>query len=114
MPHFIIHCSQEVLNLRSQNHLMQDVFDTANATGLFDKNDIKVRVQPFNEFIVGGDKTNFIHVFSHIMQGRSNQQKAELSKAIVQKLKTLFPEISNIAMNVYEFEKATYCNRNMV
>ena len=45
------------------------------------------------------------------MQGRTQEQRASLSKAIVSKLVELFPQIQNIAMNINEFEKATYCNR---
>jgi len=26
----------------------------------------------------------------------------------------MFPQVSNIAMNVSEFEKSTYCNKNMI
>jgi 5-carboxymethyl-2-hydroxymuconate isomerase len=63
---------------------------------------------------VGNKREDFIHVFAHIMQGRTTEQKANLSRAIVSKLVTLFPEISNIAMNISDFEKATYCNRTML
>lgn len=47
------------------------------------------------------------------MQGRTTEQKAKLSKTIVTKLSEMFPQVSNIAMNVSEFEKATYCNKSM-
>jgi len=29
-------------------------------------------------------------------------------------LSEMFPQVSNIAMNVSEFEKSTYCNKNMI
>nr|WP_024601092.1 hypothetical protein [Pseudoalteromonas sp. TB41] len=63
---------------------------------------------------MGNKREDFIHVFAHIMQGRTAEQKANLSRVIVSKLVTLFPEIPNIAMNISDFEKATYCNRTML
>lgn len=48
------------------------------------------------------------------MQGRTTAQKANLSKEIVSKLTELFPSIANIAINISDFEKATYCNRAML
>jgi 5-carboxymethyl-2-hydroxymuconate isomerase len=48
------------------------------------------------------------------MEGRSNGQKADLSKKIVQELTSIFPTVLNIGANIIEFEIANYCNRNML
>ena len=85
-----------------------------NASGLFEESDIKVRVKPFPVYAVGGGKEDFIHVFSYIMQGRTIEQRADLSKRIVSELADLFPTVRRIATNVAEFEKATYLNREML
>ena len=63
---------------------------------------------------MGNKKEDFIHVFANIMEGRSTEQKADLSNKVVQKLTSMFPHISKIAMNVRDFDKATYCNRDML
>tara|TARA_R110002126_G_scaffold285314_2_gene435563 strand:- start:939 stop:1151 length:213 start_codon:yes stop_codon:yes gene_type:complete len=65
-------------------------------------------------YFVGGKREYFIHVFSSIMQGRTTEQRARLSQLVVEKLVATFPHVPNIAMNVSEFEKATYCNRGML
>lgn len=114
MPHFIVHCSNDVLDGISEEKLNEELHAVANGSGLFEENDIKVRVQPFATYIVGNQKQSFIHVFASIMQGRTQEQRADLSKAIVSKLVELFPHIQNIAMNVDEFEKATYCNKALL
>ena len=44
------------------------------------ESDIKVRINPYKEFLVGNKTDNFIHIFAHVMQGRTTEQKAELSK----------------------------------
>ncbi len=114
MPHFIIDCSENVLSLAREEAILNAVHKAANATGLFKSNDIKVRIRAFKKYAVGNTKKNFIHVFGNIMEGRSTESKAGLSKAIVSKLKSMFPEIPVISINIREFEKATYFNRDML
>ncbi|ALN65251.1 putative 5-carboxymethyl-2-hydroxymuconate delta-isomerase [Lysobacter antibioticus] len=48
------------------------------------------------------------------MQGRSVEQRAALSKAIVNELAEMFPLLPRIAANIAEFEQATYFNRAMM
>jgi len=114
MPHFVVDCSESILSIHDEETINEQIHIIANLTGLFEENDIKVRVNPFRTFIVGNKKEDFIHVFSNIMEGRTTEQKSELSKAVVQKLTEMFPTVPNIAMNVRDFEKATYCNKSML
>ncbi|MCF6441875.1 5-carboxymethyl-2-hydroxymuconate Delta-isomerase [Pseudoalteromonas luteoviolacea] len=114
MPHFVMDCSESVLKTHGEELILEQVFLVASATNLFDDNDIKVRINPFKKYSVGNKREEFIHVFASIMQGRTEEQKAALSQAVVSKLVEMFPEVPNIAMNVDDFEKATYCNRTML
>jgi 5-carboxymethyl-2-hydroxymuconate isomerase len=114
MPHFIIDCSENIIQLKTPDEIMQTVYDAAESTGLFAKNDIKVRIRPFGYFKLGEDKKDFIHVFGNIMEGRSTEQKAALSKKIIQRLNDLFPGVTILSINVREFEKATYFNKTML
>lgn len=114
MPHFIIDCPQRLINSYSAPKLMSAIHDTADSTGLFKKGDIKVRIQPYEFFSVGNERQDFIHVFGYIMEGRTTEQKADLSRRIVAQLKTMFPDVPVVSMNVMDFEKATYCNRQML
>ncbi|NMH89239.1 5-carboxymethyl-2-hydroxymuconate Delta-isomerase [Flavivirga algicola] len=115
MPHFVIDCSENILTLQQPDKIIQEVHKCAVDTGLFDETDIKVRLNPFKEhYLIGGKKDDFIHVFANIMEGRTTKHKANLSKQIVTQLKFLFPTIPFIAMNIRDFEKATYCNKDMI
>ena len=114
MPHFVIDCSENIINLKPPEEIMQAVYDTAASTGLFDQGDIKVRINPFKYFNTGNTKGDFIHVFANIMEGRNPTQKSSLSKKIVARLKLMFADIPIISMNIRDFEKATYCNKSMV
>ena len=114
MPHFVVDCSQGILQQHSEEEILARLHRAVNSTGLFEEPDIKVRVNPFQVYAVGGGQEDFIHVFSHIMQGRTIEQRADLSKTIVSELAGMFPTLRRIATNVAEFEKATYFNRDML
>jgi 5-carboxymethyl-2-hydroxymuconate isomerase len=111
MPHFVIDCSKSIFKSHSEDYIIEQIHLVAKSTELFVESDIKVRANTFEKYLVGNKREDFIHVFAHIMQGRTTEQKAHLSKLMVTKLVSLFPNIMNIAINISDFEKATYCNR---
>ena len=114
MPHFIIDCSENVIQQKSPDELMQAVYDVAEATGLFAVNDIKVRLRPYQYFKLGADSANFIHIFAHILEGRSTEQKANLSKRMIERLNELLPGIPSLSINIHEIDKATYSNKALI
>jgi 5-carboxymethyl-2-hydroxymuconate isomerase len=114
MPHFVLDCSDTVLQSHDEASILQQVYQVAVATQLFDESDIKVRLNPYKTYLVGSQQSEFIHVYADIMEGRSTAQKADLSRRVVQKLCEIFPHINKIAMNVRDFEKASYCSRTML
>ena len=114
MPHFVIDCSENILKLKSPEEIMQDVYNSAESTALFDEGDIKVRINPFQYYNVGNKKDDFIHIFAYILEGRDTFQKSTLSKVIIKNLKTMFPEVPILSISISDFEKSTYCNKSMV
>lgn len=114
MPHFVLDCSNNIIKLKSPEEIIQKVYDTADSSGLFAKGDIKVRINPFEYFTVGNKKDDFIHIFANIMEGRTKEQKKQLSQSIVYELKQMFPSIPIISINIRDFEAETYCNKSMV
>ena len=93
---------------------MQAVYDVAEATQLFAVGDIKVRLRPYQYFKLGPGNTDFIHIFGNIMEGRSIEQKANLSRKMIERLNEMFPSISGLSINIREFEKATYSNKALI
>ncbi|MXO06961.1 5-carboxymethyl-2-hydroxymuconate Delta-isomerase [Flavobacterium sp. HBTb2-11-1] len=114
MPHFIIDCSENVIRKESADVIMQEVFDAALSTNLFVASEIKVRINPFTYYNNGNTLDDFIHVFGYIMEGRSDEQKGNLSKVIVTKLNALLPDVPVISTNIQEFEKSNYVNKTMI
>lgn len=114
MPHFVIDCSENIIKIESPENIIQKVYDTAESTGLFNKGDIKVRINPFKYYNIGNTKDDFIHIFANIMEGRTVLQKKNLSEKIITELKSIFPKVPIISINIRDFEKATYCNKSMI
>ena len=114
MPHFILDCTENILQLHEPRKTIEAVFETAVSTGLFEKNDIKVRLNPFKHSLVQSGEADFIHVFGNIMEGRTPEQKANLSKVIVTRLNELFPDVPIISMNIRDFTKESYFNKSMI
>ena len=113
MPHFVIDCSKNILKIKLPNEIIKKVYDTATSTNLFDKGDIKVRINTFEYYNIGNTKDDFIHIFANIMEGRTTSQKKNLSERIITELKSMFPDVPIISINIRDFEKATYCNKSM-
>jgi len=114
MPNFIVDCPQDVISMRKHVQLMQTISDAAEATGLFNPLDIKVRIRPYEHYLVANKQQDFMHVFGYIREGRTDEQKAMLSRQIVSALKQLYPEFPVISMNVMEFDNVSYLNTRML
>jgi 5-carboxymethyl-2-hydroxymuconate isomerase len=114
MPHFVIDCSRNVLNITTADEIMQAVYEAAESTKLFKENDIKIRINPFEHYKLGEGKSSFLHIFGNIMEGRTTEQKENLSRLILKTLNTILPDVSILSINISEFELATYCNKAML
>ncbi len=114
MPNFIVDCPQEFTSKHKPVSLMQTISDAAEATGLFNPQDIKVRLRPYAYYLVANQQQDFMHVFGYIREGRTDDQKTMLSRQIVGTLKQLYPEIPVISMNILEFDHVSYVNTRML
>ena len=47
MPHFVIDCSKDILEIHDPKSVALQVHNDANDSGLFEEDDIKVRLNPF-------------------------------------------------------------------
>ncbi len=113
MPHFVIDCSDNIIHIQTPDEIMQAVYDVAESTGLFSLGDIKVRINPFKYYKLGEGKQDFLHIFGNIMEGRTVEQKANLSRKMIERLNEMFPDLPILSINISTFEKATYCNKSL-
>ena len=114
MPHFVIHCSETVLDMQPAGEIIREVFSVAESSGLFTTKQINVRVQSFRNHQAGKAGEDFVAVFASIMEGRTDEQKNDLSRSVVQKLIKMFPEVPMISMQIADIHKASYVNREIL
>ncbi|EAY25199.1 5-carboxymethyl-2-hydroxymuconate Delta-isomerase [Microscilla marina] len=114
MPHFVIECNQSIIERKKPEEVVQAVFDVANASGLFDVQNIKVRLNPYQYYLTANTQADFIHVFARIMEGRTTEMKSILAKKITACLVEMFPNVASVSVDVSDLEKATYCNKRML
>lgn len=61
---------------------MQKVYDAVYSTKYFLLKDIKVRINPFQNYNTGNTSGNLIQAFANIKEGRNTVQKANLSRQL--------------------------------
>jgi 5-carboxymethyl-2-hydroxymuconate isomerase len=114
MSYFIIECSENILQIKAPEEILNTVYETAETSGLFADEDIRVRLNPYSYDRLGKSKSDFVHVFVNIMEGRDVEQKALLLKNVILALSQLLPEVSIVSMNIREFDLNTYSNKALV
>jgi len=114
MPHFTVDCSEGALQFLPAEVMISLVHDAAEASGLFDQGNIKVRLQVYPEahYTVDGSKESFIHIVGDIMGGRSIPQRKGLSRRIVLALKPHVPTMKMLSVDIREILPATYSNHS--
>jgi 5-carboxymethyl-2-hydroxymuconate isomerase len=108
MPHCIIEYSSNIESIVDVPALLKSVYQGALASSLFAPEDIKCRAIPYMHSYIGESSSDFIHVVLKILQGRNEQQKADLSVHVLKALKALpFTDIS-ITVEVVDIEVSSY------
>ena len=113
MPHCVIECPAELARQHDMEPLMQAVHGAAAASGLFEASDIKVRVLPSEHYLVGGKTEPYLHVTTHILAGRSDQQKKLLTEAIVRAVCAQLPQLAMVTSEVRDIQREAYSNRRL-
>jgi 5-carboxymethyl-2-hydroxymuconate isomerase len=114
MPYFVLDCSRGIDRYADPDEILKSVHDAADSTGLFQKGKVKVSLNQFEHYTVGGTRDDFIHVIGYIWTGRSEEQRSDLSRQIARALKTLLPAVFSISVDIRQIERATYNNRDTV
>ena len=87
MPHFIIDCSESIIQQKSPDEIMKAVYETAEATGLFAENDIKVTLTKNGTEINTLNIQNGEAVFSNLEVGTYTVNIGGVNKEIIIKQK---------------------------
>lgn len=114
MPHCVIECSKSLSAHVDFSELVKKVHDVTELSGLFSKGDVKARLITAEHYIVGGQVQDYVHVITHILSGRTIDQRKSLADAITLTLCELLPTVKMLSVEVREIEKQVYSNRAVV
>jgi len=111
MPHCVIETSSELSELIDFDVLVKEIHDTTESSGLFEIGDVKSRLVIFENYLVGGVKAPFVHIVTHLLSGRSDDQRKELADSTALKLCELLPTVKMLSVEIREIDKKMYSNR---
>ncbi len=111
MPHCIIEYAQELESSLDIKALVQCVHESAMASGLFSEKAIKTRAIAVEYFRTGTSEQAFIHVTVRLFDGRTTEQKAALSRAVLEDVIGLVGKLKNVTVEITEIDQACYSSR---
>ncbi|WP_067520842.1 5-carboxymethyl-2-hydroxymuconate Delta-isomerase [Endozoicomonas ascidiicola] len=111
MPHFVIEYSRSIEEFTPPDRLMFAIFQSAVQSGLFNETDIKVRMQPFDHYLLPVEGMGFIHVTAKILSGRNEAQKQMLAENVMNALAGLGFNNTMVSVDVEDMSRAVYLKR---
>jgi 5-carboxymethyl-2-hydroxymuconate isomerase len=108
MPNFIIEYSAPLSSQVSDDELMDKVFVGAKNSGHFPPEAVKIRTQKRDSFRLHGNQRDFLHVSAHILSGRTDAQKTEISNAVIAELKTLSLNSVFLSVEIVDIHRASF------
>lgn len=94
---------------------MQDVMlalhQAAASTGVVQAKDLKIRAQPFADYLVAGGQRSFFHVSLYLLAGRTPEQKEHLSTELRKALAGLLTGIHSISVDIRDMDPQAYKKR---
>ena len=111
MPHCVIEYSEDVADQVEITKLVDAVHEGAMASGLFPEYDIKTRATGYHQHRTGQTRDSFVHVTVHLLDGRDDQQKADLSEGVLASIEPLLPGVVSVGVEICDMHRASYRKR---
>lgn len=108
MPHYIIEYTRALEAEMSADQMLETAHACALASGQFGENDIKVRLMPTEQSLVGGISRSAIHVHLYLLSGRDADIKKALTQAVVTAFSERAPSAASISCNAIDMDRETY------
>jgi 5-carboxymethyl-2-hydroxymuconate isomerase len=110
MPHIVCHYSANQ-KMPSIGEVLLNLHNAAVSTGVVKAEDLKIRAQSFDEFLVAAERRSFFHVAFYLLTGRTRQQKQALSVEIRRVLSELLSETNSISVDIRDMDPEAYKKR---
>lgn len=106
MPHIVIEYSADA-GLAGMD-LVQAAHKAAIGSGLFSAGDVKTRAYGADDYLVGEEGRKFIHARVYLLEGRTMEQKQQLSVTLMQALKPCVKRGQHLSVDIRELVRDTY------
>ena len=111
MPHVIIEHSAEVADQIDIDELIAVAHAAVLSSDLFPEYDIKTRAIAYAHHRTGQTRDSFVHVTVHLLDGRSDAQKAMLSEAVLARIEPRLPQVVSVGVEIVDMHRASYRKR---
>ncbi|NAZ53828.1 5-carboxymethyl-2-hydroxymuconate isomerase [Vibrio toranzoniae] len=107
MPNLVLEYSNSVDERVNIQGLLEDIHQVALSCGLFDVPSVKSRSLRCHNWLVGDeeDSVDFIHISFELLSGRTEEQKRELSRLLMQALQEQASHIRSLTVNIRDMDK---------
>jgi 5-carboxymethyl-2-hydroxymuconate isomerase len=111
MPHCVIEYSEDVADDVAIDDLVAAVHAGAFASELFPEYDIKTRALAYRHHQTGQTRDSFVHVAVHLLDGRTDAQKAMLSESVLARIEPMLPRVASVGVEILDIHRASYRKR---
>ena len=111
MPHCIIEYSSDVSNGIAIDELVTATHDGVLSSGLFPAYDIKTRASGYDIHRTGDTQDSFVHVTIHLLDGRSEAQKIDLSEKVLASIEPMLHAVVSVGVEIMDMHRASYRKR---
>mgnify|MGYP000038246633 FL=1 len=110
MPNLVLEYSNSVDERVNVQGLLEDLHQVALHCGLFDAPSVKSRALRCHHWLVGeeDDSVDFIHISFELLSGRTEEQKRELSRALMQTLQEQARHVRSLTVNIRDMDKSCF------
>ncbi|KOO06536.1 5-carboxymethyl-2-hydroxymuconate Delta-isomerase [Vibrio hepatarius] len=110
MPNLVMEYSSSVDERVNVQGLLEDLHQVALLSGLFDVGSVKSRALRCHDWLIGdeGNSVDFIHISFELLDGRTPEQKRELSRQLMAELQGQASHIRSLTVNVRDMDRECF------
>ncbi|MCC4862257.1 5-carboxymethyl-2-hydroxymuconate Delta-isomerase [Vibrio splendidus] len=110
MPNLVLEYSNSVDERVNIQGLLEDLHQVTLNCGLFDVSSVKSRSLRCHNWLVGDEEDNvdFVHISFELLSGRTEEQKRELSRLLMQTLQEQASHIRSLTVNIRDMDKSCF------
>lgn len=110
MPNLVLEYSSSVEERVNVAGLLEDLHQAAINSGLFDVDSVKSRALRYHQWLIGeeSDTLDFIHINFELLDGRTAEQKRELSRQLIEVLRQQAGHIHSLTVNVRDMDRECF------